>query len=127
LADQEPISWPIRNLSFGLLGTTTIKFSQQFKNLRTYPHPVTRARDLNLKLTFLTPSQTLRLKRGLRPLGALYGPNRERNKTPPLRGLRPLPAQTQPTPAHPRKERPTGIFKNPEHRAATSGGGKMTE
>jgi hypothetical protein len=100
-----------RNSSNGLLGTGAHpkppKSLQNFENLTQ----LTRARDLNSHLTLLTPLQTRRLKRGLRPLGALYGPNRKHNKLPPLRGLRPLPAQTPPTPANPHKESPTGISK----------------
>ncbi len=43
--------------------------------LPTYPHPVTRARDLNKNLTLLTSKPSRRLKRGLRPLGASNPPN----------------------------------------------------
>jgi len=61
-------------------------------------NPVTRARDLNFKLTLLTPSQTRRLNRGLRPLGA-----------------------SNPThPPYPHKERPTGEPKNSRHYRAAA-------
>jgi hypothetical protein len=97
LAYQEPNAWPIRNLLFGLLGTTTFRFPQQFKDLRAYSHPVTRARDLNRDLTLLTSNPDRWLKRGLRPLAPCMDPTIDATTTPPLRGLRPLPAQTQPT------------------------------
>ena len=41
----------------------------------TYPHPLTRARDLNLKTNSLNVTPKRRLKRGLRPLGASNPPN----------------------------------------------------
>jgi hypothetical protein len=75
LAYQEPNYWPIRNQAFGLSGTERSKNINYFKGLKAYPHPVTRARDLNKDLTLLTSNPSRRLKRGLRPLGALYGPN----------------------------------------------------
>src|SRR5229473_2990611 len=54
LAYQEPNYWPIRNQAFGLSGTERSKNVNYFKGLVAYPHPVTRARDLNQELTLLT-------------------------------------------------------------------------
>jgi len=62
-----------------------------------YPHPVTRARDLNWDLTLLTPNQTADSKGGSAPLASCMDPASNATKSPPLRGLCPLPAQTQPT------------------------------
>ena len=62
-----------------------------------YPHPVTRARDLNKELTLLTSHPNRRLKRGLRPLSASNPPN----------------------PPYPHKARPSGEHKiQKEYRAA---------
>ena len=91
----------------------------------TYQHPLTRARDLNWDLTLLTSTTTRRLKRGLCPLGALYGPSHGHNTTPPLRGLRPLPAQTQPTRHTPTRNTLRASPDNQKYRAAALGGGKM--
>src|SRR6266851_1182937 len=81
--------WPIRNQTLGLSGTERSKNVNYFKGLVAYPHPVTRARDLNQELTLLTSNPSRRLKRGLRPLGASNPPN----------------------PPYPQKERPPGEHK----------------
>ncbi len=104
MAYQEPNYWPIRNQAFGLSGTERSKNVNYFKGLVAYPHPVTRARDLNQELTLLTSNPASRLKRGLRPLGASNPPN----------------------PPYPQKERPPGEPKTqtlPRRRPAA--GGKM--
>src|SRR5216683_5358022 len=104
LAFQEPNYWPIRNLSFGLSGTEQSTNMNNSKGLEAYPHPVTRARDLNRDLTLLTSNPSHRLKRGLRPLGASNPPN----------------------PPYPQKERPSGepkIQTLPRRRPTV--GGKM--
>ena len=94
---QEPMARVFRNSLNGLSGTRPYTKSPKSQgNLQTFTD-ITRARDLNSINNPLTPTPTRRLKRGLRPPGALYGPNRKRNTTPPLRGLRPLPAQTHHT------------------------------
>src|SRR5579875_1914875 len=61
-----------------------------FSPFLAYPHPVTRARDLNNLFNVLTPDPSHRLKRGLRPLGASNPPN----------------------PPYPHKVRPTGEPQN---------------
>jgi hypothetical protein len=102
LAFQEPNYWPIRNLGFGLSGTGRSKNHNHFKAIEAYPHPVTRARDLNRDLTLLTSNLTSnpsrRLKRGLRPLGASNPPN----------------------PPYPRKARPSGEPKIQNNRRAAA-------
>jgi hypothetical protein len=55
LAYQEPHYWPIRNQTFGLSGTRGSKKSLHWKDYLTYPHPVTRARDLNSLINSVTP------------------------------------------------------------------------
>jgi len=90
LAYQEPNYWPFRNQPFGLLGTGQAKHPSYFKALRTYPHPVTRARDLNWIFNILTPHPSPRLSGGSAP------------------------CRLKPThPAHPHKERPPGELQNP--------------
>jgi len=93
LAFQEPAIWPFRNFLFGLSGTKASTFLKKIKYLGSLSTSVTRARDLNKNLTLLTHSQTHRLKRGLRPLGASIPPN----------------------PPYPHKERPTGQSRNFKH------------
>src|SRR5712692_1880761 len=68
LAYQEPNYWPIRNQAFGLSGTERSKNVNHFKGLVAYPHPVTRARDLNQELTLLTSNSTPGSKGGFAPL-----------------------------------------------------------
>jgi hypothetical protein len=120
---QEPMARVFRNSLNGLSGTRPYTNPAKSQgNLQTFTH-ITRARDLNSINNLLTSTQTRRLKRGLRPLGALYGPNREHNKTPPLRGLRPLPVQTQPTRHTPTRKALRAPQTNPNHRAAALGGG----
>jgi hypothetical protein len=122
---QRPNCRSISDQPFGLSATRWSKFGLFFRILRALPTGLTHARDLNRDLTILTSIQTHRLKRGLRPLGALYGPNRKRNTTPPLRGLRPLPAQTQPTRHTPTRKALRASSNHQDYRAAALGGGKM--
>src|SRR5229473_5688999 len=105
LAFQELNYWPIRNQAFGLSGTERSKNVNYFKGLVAYPHPVTRARDLNQELTLLTSNPASRLKRGLRPLGASNPPN----------------------PPYPQKERPPGEHKNPNTTAPPPYGRRENE
>jgi hypothetical protein len=120
---QEPMARVFRNSLNGLSGTRPYTKSPKSQgNLQTFTD-ITRARDLNSINNPLTPTPTRRLKRGLRPPGALYGPNRKRNRTPPLRGLRPLPAQTQPTRHTPTRKALRAPQTYPNHRAAALGGG----
>ena len=59
-----------------------------------YPHPVTRARDLNLDLTLLTPAQTTGSRGGSAPSAPLTHPTRLTPKWTALRAnstLKPLP------------------------------------
>ena len=87
-----------RNFANGLLGTEPHpKLPESLQNLRNVTH-LTRARDLNPGITLLTPPQTRRLNRGLRPLGA-----------------------SNPThPPYPHKDRPPGAPRNPRHYRAAA-------
>src|SRR5216683_4637466 len=76
LAFQEPNYWPIRNLGFGLSGTGRSKNPNYFRALEAYPHPVTRARDLNQELTPLTSNSTPGSKGGSAPLAPQTHPTR---------------------------------------------------
>jgi len=90
-------------------------------------HPfltITRTRDLNLELTLLTPTQPAGSTGGYAPLAPFIDPASNATKSPPLRGLRPLPAQTQPTRQTPART-PYGHPQNIQLPRAASGGGKM--
>ena len=95
---QEPMARVFRNFANGLLGTEPHpKPPESLQNLGNVTN-LTRARDLNPEITLLTPTQTRRLNRGLRPLGAS------------------IPTH----PPYPHKERPTGEPKNPKHYRAAA-------
>jgi hypothetical protein len=104
-AYQMPIHRPIRGQAVGLSGT----FDPQFpiKNTTFLPnsYPLTRARDLNTKLTILTqsPTQTASSKGGSAPLAL----------------------QTHPNPPYPRKESPSGISNSHSPAAALRSAGKQ--
>ena len=117
LADWRPAIWPIsdRRRSFPLY----------FQCLDRFFSPLTRARDPNLELTLLTLDQPPGSTGGFAPLAPCMYPNPNATKSPPLRGLRPLPAQTQPTRQTPTRT-PYGHQQTiPNYRAAALGGGKM--
>jgi hypothetical protein len=104
--------------------TVALKMPYKSWSFCTCPHPVTRARDLNCDLTLLTPTQPTDSKGGSAPLASCMDPASNATKSPPLRGLRPLPAQTQPTRQTP-KRTPYGHQHNLQLPRAASGGGKM--
>jgi hypothetical protein len=104
-AYQMPIHRPIRGPAVGLSVTLGPQFPIKNTTFPSNARPLTRARDLNTKLTILTqsPTHTASSKGGSAPLAL----------------------QTHPNPPYPRKEGPSGISNSHSPAAALRSAGKQ--
>ena len=104
-AYQMPIRRPISDQTVGLSVALDPKFPLKNRPFPPTSYPLTRARDLNTKLTLLTqfPTHTPSSKGGFAPLAL----------------------QTHPNPPYPHKESPSGISNSYSRAAALRAAGKQ--